>query len=196
MASLQLLSYMANPLENDRLQGGLLLLDVVQARERDRRAVLAEPLEQVRRVFDQHRCDVPDLGAEMKDESDACLVPQVSGREVFSGAEARRVPLDALGNRGVRAEDDPARGADGQHEPGPRGDPLNSARLSVSVTAHFVANSDPARTPLRDLWLRDHPKSKLYVDFADFSFVRFEIIGASLNGGFGRAYRLTATDLI
>jgi len=81
-------------------------------------------------------------------------------------------------------------------EPGPRGDPLNSARLSVSVTAHFVANSDPARTPLRDLWLRDHPKSKLYVDFADFSFVRFEIIGASLNGGFGRAYRLTATDLI
>ena len=44
-------------------------------------------------------------------------------------------------------------------EPGPRGDPLNSARLSVSVTARFIANTDPARTPLRDLWLRDRDLS-------------------------------------
>ncbi len=99
----------------------------------------------------------------------------------------------ALHTRALRAD---PRAALLVGEPGPRGDPLNSARLSVSVTAHFVANADPARAQLREVWLRDHPKSKLYVDFADFSFVRFEIIGASLNGGFGRAYRLAATDLI
>ncbi len=80
-------------------------------------------------------------------------------------------------------------------EPGPKGDPLTSPRLSLRARAAFVDADDPARPGLRDLWLATHPKAKLYVDFADFHFVRFAVSEAFLNGGFGRAYRLTAEDL-
>jgi hypothetical protein len=34
-----------------------------------------------------------------------------------------------------------------------------------------------------------------YVDFGDFGFVRLVPLSALLNGGFGRAVRLTAQDL-
>lgn len=80
-------------------------------------------------------------------------------------------------------------------EVGARGDPLTHPRLMVRVRAEFVAPDDPARPALRALWLRDHPKSTLYVDFADFSFVRLRPVSAFLNGGFGRAHRLDAADL-
>jgi heme iron utilization protein len=48
---------------------------------------------------------------------------------------------------------------------------------------------------LRALWLAQHPKAQLYVDFADFAFVRLAPRGAALNGGFGKAYALDAADL-
>lgn len=80
-------------------------------------------------------------------------------------------------------------------EPGPRGDPLNSPRLSLAVRARFVADDDPQRKELREAWLAQHPKARLYVDFADFRFVAFTIEGAALNGGFGRAYSLAPEDL-
>lgn len=70
-----------------------------------------------------------------------------------------------------------------------RGDPLNQPRLTMICKARFVDE------PLRDGWLAEHPKSKLYVDFADFNFVRFDLIECHLNGGFGKAYHLTASDL-
>lgn len=126
----------------------------------------------------------PDTGAPAISRIGFGLAPDGSALTLLSDL--------ALHTRALRAD---PRAALLLGEPGPRGDPLNSARLSVSVTAHFVANADPARAHLREIWLRDHPKSKLYVDFADFSFVQFEVNGASLNGGFGRAYRLAATDL-
>ncbi len=44
-------------------------------------------------------------------------------------------------------------------------------------------------------WLRDHPKAKLYIGFADFSFALFDVQSAYLNGGFGRAFVLTPGDL-
>jgi heme iron utilization protein len=75
-----------------------------------------------------------------------------------------------------------------------RGDPLNAPRVSLSVVAE---PTDPAMRPkLRAEWLAVHPKAKLYVDFQDFRFVRFEILSAALNGGFGRAFALTAGDII
>jgi heme iron utilization protein len=77
-------------------------------------------------------------------------------------------------------------------EPGPRGDPLNSPRLSLQATARFADGDRPA---LRQAWLSQHPKARLYIDFADFRFVRFDILGAALNGGFGRAYHLSAEDI-
>ena len=79
-------------------------------------------------------------------------------------------------------------------EPGPRGDPLTHPRLTLEVTAGFVPPG-PEHAQLRAVWLQRHPKAKLYVDFGDFGFVRLTPTGAALNGGFGKAYALTAADL-
>lgn len=80
-------------------------------------------------------------------------------------------------------------------EPGAKGDPLTHPRLMVQAQARFVAPDDPARPALRDRYLADHPKARLYADFADFSFVMLTPVSALLNGGFGRAFRLTDADL-
>jgi heme iron utilization protein len=80
-------------------------------------------------------------------------------------------------------------------EPGEKGDPLTHPRLMVQASAVFVANDDPARASLRDHWLKGHPKAALYVDFADFAFVRLMPASGLLNGGFGRAFRLSAAEM-
>jgi putative heme iron utilization protein len=76
-------------------------------------------------------------------------------------------------------------------EPGPRGDPLTHPRLTLQARA---ATADKAA--LRADWLAQHPKTTLYYDFSDFRLLRLEPSAAFLNGGFGRAFHLTATDLI
>ncbi|RYH06862.1 HugZ family protein [Tropicimonas sp. IMCC6043] len=81
-------------------------------------------------------------------------------------------------------------------EPKPTGDPLTHPRLTLQCDARFVARGTPEHDRLRGRWLASHPKSKLYVDFADFSFVVLEPRGGFLNGGFGKAYLLTAEDLL
>ncbi|SEN62879.1 hypothetical protein SAMN04488103_106112 [Gemmobacter aquatilis] len=81
-------------------------------------------------------------------------------------------------------------------EPGEKGDPLTHPRLMIRVMAEFVDRSAPDHAAIRDHWLTDHPKAKLYVDFADFSFVRLRPVSALLNGGFARAYRLSPEDLV
>lgn len=80
-------------------------------------------------------------------------------------------------------------------EPGPKGDPLAAPRLMIQARAAFVAPGHPDRLALRDHWLKDHPKARLYVDFTDFAFVRLIPVTALLNGGFARAYRLSPSDL-
>jgi putative heme iron utilization protein len=80
-------------------------------------------------------------------------------------------------------------------EVGEKGDPLTHPRLMIKATARFIAADDPARPALRDHWLATHPKARLYIDFADFAFVRFRPTSALLNGGFARAFRLSAADL-
>jgi heme iron utilization protein len=80
-------------------------------------------------------------------------------------------------------------------EVGDKGDPLTHPRLMIRTRAVFVAPDDPARPAVRAHWLKVHPKAALYVDFADFAFVRLVPVSALLNAGFGRAYRLTAADL-
>lgn len=80
-------------------------------------------------------------------------------------------------------------------EPGEKGDPLTHPRLMIRATARFIAPHDPARPALRDHWLAHHPKSKLYIDFADFAFVLFSPEEALLNAGFARAFRLSPGDL-
>ncbi|EEW24590.1 hypothetical protein [Rhodobacter ferrooxidans] len=81
-------------------------------------------------------------------------------------------------------------------EPGPKGDPLTHPRLMLRVSASFLDRNAPGHAALRAHWLQSHPKSTLYVDFADFAFVRFSPVSALLNAGFGRAFRLTAADLL
>ena len=80
-------------------------------------------------------------------------------------------------------------------EPGAKGDPLTHPRLMLKARAGFVAPDDPARPALRAHWLETHPKATLYVDFADFAFVRLTPVSALLNGGFARAFRLGPQDL-
>ncbi len=81
-------------------------------------------------------------------------------------------------------------------EPGAKGDALAHPRLSLMAEAAFVPRTDPAHAVLADAYLRQHPKAKLYLQFTDFSFVRFTVTAAHLNGGFGKAFRLAAADLL
>lgn len=76
-----------------------------------------------------------------------------------------------------------------------KGDPLTHPRLMMRARAVFVPPGSADRASLRDHWLKGHPKAALYVDFADFTFVRLEPQSALLNGGFARAWRLTPDDL-
>ena len=75
-------------------------------------------------------------------------------------------------------------------EPGPKGDPLTHPRLTLLTVA------EPAsKAAHRDGWLARHPKATLYYDFADFLLMRLRVRSAFLNGGFGKAFRLTPEDL-
>ena len=78
-------------------------------------------------------------------------------------------------------------------EPPGKGDALAFARMTVQANATFL--SSQAKANLRSHILKTHPKAQLYIDLPDFHFVRFEVESAFLNGGFGKAYVLTPTDL-
>jgi hypothetical protein len=80
-------------------------------------------------------------------------------------------------------------------EPGARGDPLTHPRLMLRVTAVFVDRREHEHGALRTAWLSTHPKAAVYVDFADFAFVRLQPASALLNAGFARAFRLSGDDL-
>ena len=75
-------------------------------------------------------------------------------------------------------------------EPGEKGDPLTHPRLTLHCQAAFVEQGSDAHADLRAHYLAQRPKAKLYVDFADFHFVRFEVVDGLLNAGFGKAYKL------
>lgn len=74
-------------------------------------------------------------------------------------------------------------------EPG-KGDPLAHPRLTIAVSAAFTDKGDTAAE-----YLVHQPKAQLYIGFADFHLVRLTPLSADLNGGFGKAYRLTPEDL-
>jgi heme iron utilization protein len=80
-------------------------------------------------------------------------------------------------------------------EPGTRGDPLTHPRLTLQAQAHFLRHGEAGHDEMAAHWLRDHPKARLYIGFADFSFAMFDVQRAYLNGGFGRAFVLTPDDL-
>lgn len=80
-------------------------------------------------------------------------------------------------------------------EPG-KGDPLAHPRLTLQCLAEAVARDSAEHARLRRRFLSRHPKAKLYADFPDFRFFRMVAQGASLNGGFGRAFILQASDFV
>ena len=76
-----------------------------------------------------------------------------------------------------------------------KGDPAAHPRVSVAGAAYRL--EQPADIDrVRRRFLARHPKSALYVDFADFAFWRVEVVRVSLNGGFGKAYEMTARDIL
>ena len=79
--------------------------------------------------------------------------------------------------------------------PGTRGDPLIHPRLTLLATARLIRHGQPEHAKMAAQYLRGHPKAKLYIGFADFSLVRFAISAGHLNGGFGKAFRLTPQDM-
>lgn len=79
-------------------------------------------------------------------------------------------------------------------EPADKGDPLTHPRLTLHVIAQPVHRGMAGYSALRDRYLAQRPKAKLYIDFADFGLVRFTIQDGLLNAGFGKAYRLAAQD--
>lgn len=80
-------------------------------------------------------------------------------------------------------------------EPG-RGDPLAHPRITLACRAERLERDTPEQARAERRYLNRNPKAQLYVGLGDFSFFRLEILRGSLNGGFGKAYNLTASDLL
>jgi hypothetical protein len=78
---------------------------------------------------------------------------------------------------------------------GGKGDPLAHPRVSVMGRMRQVDRAGPEGLRVRARFLSRQPKAALYVDFPDFVFLKLDITHASLNGGFGKAFALTAADL-
>ncbi|MEX0408029.1 HugZ family protein [Aquibium sp. LZ166] len=80
-------------------------------------------------------------------------------------------------------------------EPG-KGDPLAHPRVTLACLAERLDRESDDGKRARRRYLNRHPKAALYADFGDFSFFRLRPERASLNGGFGKAYALEASDLL
>ena len=63
----------------------------------------------------------------------------------------------------------------------------------VTVTGQAVLDSDPA---LRRFWVDHHPYAAMYAAFSDFALWRLVPAAAHVVGGFARADRLTAAELL
>ena len=79
-------------------------------------------------------------------------------------------------------------------EPG-KGDPLAHARITIQCSASIIDRASDENIILRTLFIARHPKAALYIDFPDFLYIRLTMKEASLNGGFGKAFRLKSDDL-
>ncbi len=80
-------------------------------------------------------------------------------------------------------------------EPG-KGDPLAYPRVTVQCLAQTVERESAEHLKLRARFIARHPKARLYIDFPDFRFFCLVPQAASLNGGFGKAYVLSAEDFV
>lgn len=77
-----------------------------------------------------------------------------------------------------------------------KGDPLAHPRLTVHGISEQIVKDGEVYSRVRRRFLARHPKSSLYIDFPDFAILRLAISTTRLNAGFGRAYVLSADDLM
>ncbi|MDU0341604.1 HugZ family pyridoxamine 5'-phosphate oxidase [Bosea rubneri] len=80
--------------------------------------------------------------------------------------------------------------------PGGKGDPLAHPRITLLARAEKVERDSEDGRRIRRRFLARQPKASLYADFPDFSFFALKLERASLNGGFGKAYELEASDIM
>jgi len=80
-------------------------------------------------------------------------------------------------------------------EPG-KGDALAHPRISIACRARLLEAGGPEHAQAQRRYLNRNPKAKLYAGLGDFRLFRLEPEGASLNGGFGKAYVLTRDELL
>ena len=77
-----------------------------------------------------------------------------------------------------------------------KGDPLAHPRITLHCIALKVERNSADYAHTRRRYLNHNPKGSLYVNLGDFVFFRLAVESASLNGGFGKAFNLSRTDLI
>jgi hypothetical protein len=78
---------------------------------------------------------------------------------------------------------------------GGKGDPLAHPRLSVVGRAERI-ETEEGRAAARARFVARNPKAELYVDFPDFGFWQVTVSTLHLNGGFARAARFDAADVL
>lgn len=76
-----------------------------------------------------------------------------------------------------------------------KGDGLAYPRITIVGEVNKISLKNPLQQLMRDRFLVVHPKSKLYIDFADFAFYQMSCKKALLNGGFGKAFQLEGRDV-
>ena len=77
-------------------------------------------------------------------------------------------------------------------QPAADGDPLGAARATLIGNILQVPEED--RLAVRELYLARHENSSYWVDFADFSFFRMDVLDLYYVGGFGVMGWVTADD--
>ncbi len=79
-------------------------------------------------------------------------------------------------------------------EPG-KGDPLAHPRITLKCRAQILEPASAAVLEARARYLAHNPKAGLYIDLPDFRFFRLDMVSASFNGGFGRAFVIDGAAL-
>jgi hypothetical protein len=74
-------------------------------------------------------------------------------------------------------------------QPGPVGDPLGAARLTLIGAARIAPAAE-----VRDLYLARHQSARYWQDFTDFAYYRLEVDGVYFIGGFGVMGWVSADD--
>ncbi|GGG80483.1 HugZ family pyridoxamine 5'-phosphate oxidase [Edaphobacter dinghuensis] len=77
-------------------------------------------------------------------------------------------------------------------QPSADGDPLGAAR--ATLIGNILQVPDEDKSNVREVYLARHENSRYWVDFADFSFFRMDILDLYYVGGFGVMGWITASD--